>query len=286
MAERYVFISKDSYPYYEKVYVALDWFGGHALSQKRKCEIGLHQNFLSEYPGYKCLEISEASLYSLGHDLSAMNLSKRTREGITSVESAFQSSRIYDDGETRIGPFPEYLFSPGKVSKKEVKQASKGLISKEYLFDDMVFYAPQHHISLFYDYLYLNALLEEENQNATTKLLEGGYNAFSDLATTSLNSQARSAAIFVGLHMAGLLDEVKEFNSYLKLFRTETNGKAIGPESYENVQLLDSKGKEKALSPIAANEFQKEQVVDYYNINCSMLTNKKTKDNYLDLASA
>ena len=29
-----------------------------ALSQKRKCQIGLHQNFLMEYPKEKILEIS------------------------------------------------------------------------------------------------------------------------------------------------------------------------------------------------------------------------------------
>lgn len=28
-------------------YVAFDFFQGHALSQKRKCQIGLHQNFLA-----------------------------------------------------------------------------------------------------------------------------------------------------------------------------------------------------------------------------------------------
>ena len=33
-----------------------------ALSQKRKCQIGLHQNFLMEYPKEKILEISSSSL--------------------------------------------------------------------------------------------------------------------------------------------------------------------------------------------------------------------------------
>ena len=76
-----------------------------ALSQKRKCQIGLHQNFLMEYPKEKILEISSSSLVSLGAKLSAMHLSKRTLKGITTVESVFQSSRIYSDGIKRIGPF-------------------------------------------------------------------------------------------------------------------------------------------------------------------------------------
>lgn len=281
MAQRYVFISKSTYPYYEKIYVSLDWFGGHALSQKRKCEIGLHQNFLAVYYNYKCLEISGASLMLLGNDLSAMNLSKKTSQGLTTVESAFQSSRVYSDGERRIGPFHEYLFAPGKESKKRVKEASEGLISREYSFDGMTFYAPDYHISLFYDYLYMNALLEEENQGVLESLLEGGYNAFSDLATLSINSQARSAAIFVGLYLAGKLDEIKEFDSYLKLFRTDMEGKALEKNAYENVQLLDAKGKEEALSPIVPISFNREQVEAYYQEHCSMLNNKRNRDNYI-----
>lgn len=46
MAEKSVFISKSNYPFFEEVHVTIDWFGGFALSQKRKCEIGLHQNFI------------------------------------------------------------------------------------------------------------------------------------------------------------------------------------------------------------------------------------------------
>ena len=81
MAERSVFISKVSYPYFEEVRVNMEWFGGFALSQKRKCQIGLHQNFLECYPNEKVLEISSASLQSLGVKLSAMNLKIRTKEG-------------------------------------------------------------------------------------------------------------------------------------------------------------------------------------------------------------
>lgn len=238
MAEKSVFISKADYPFFEEVHVNIDWFGGFALSQKRKCQIGLHQNFLSAYPKEKVLEISSSSLLSLGNRLSAMNLSKRTQKGITTVESAFQSSRIYSDGAKTIGPFPEYLFLPGRESKKLVKEASKGMHSYKYEFDDMTFYAPEHHISQFYDFLYLNALLEPENEAVKKQLLQEGFTAFTDLATKSLNCQARSAAIFVGLVRAGLIDEVRDYASYLKLFRTKENGKATGVEAYDHVQLL------------------------------------------------
>ena len=208
MSERSVFVSKSVYPFFEEVHVNMDWFGGFAMSQKRKSQISLHLNFLTRYPEHKILEISSASLYSLGAKLSAMNLSKRTLRGCSCVESVFQSSRIYSDGTRSIGPFPEFLFLPGKECKKRVKELSEGMHSNQYCFDGMTFFAPSHHISQFYDYIYLNALLEEENLDVSNCLLQDGYCAFSDLATKSLNSQARSAAIFVGLMKAGLINEV------------------------------------------------------------------------------
>ena len=282
MAEKSVFISKVEYPFFEEVYVNIDWFGGFAMSQKRKCQIGLHQNFLLAYPDKKVLEISSTSLMSLGSRLSAMILSKRTQKGLTTVESAFQSSRIYSDGARTVGPFPDYLFLPGKECKKLVKEASEGMHSYKYEFDDMTFYAPAWHISQFYDFLYLNALLEPENEEVRELLLKEGYIAFTDLATKSLNCQARSAAIFVGLVRAGLIDEVRDYDSYLKLFRTQADGKAAGHQTYEHVQLL-YKGKVRLFSAVVPCRFHKAEVEAYYAEHCSMLTNRKEEDNYLDL---
>lgn len=281
MAKRSVFISKEVYPYFEEIHVEFEWFGGFALSQKRKCEVGLHKNFLLQYPEYKVLEVSSSSLQSLGKRLSAMNLWKKTKEGITSVESAFQSSRIYRKGSDKVGPFPEYLFLPGKECKKKVKELSKGYHSYEYRFDGMTFTAPPHHISQFYDYLYLNALLEPENKEVKETLLKEEYTAFTDLATKSLNSQARSCAIFVGLVKAGKIDKVKNFHEYLELFRTGSDGKALGPASYENVQLLVKNGV-RLLSPVVPCRFTKDDVEKYYLETCSRLTNKKDDMNFLD----
>lgn len=211
-----------------------------------------------------------------------MNLSKRTQKGITTVESAFQASRIYSDGVKKVGPFPEYLYLPGRECKKLVKEASKGMRSCQYEFEDMTFYAPAHHISQFYDFLYLNALLEPENQEVRNQLLEGGYTAFTDLATKSLNCQARSAAIFVGLIHAGLIDEVREYASYLKLFGTQENGKAVDSRAYDRVQFL-YKDKVRLFSPVVPCRFRKADVEAYYAENCGALTNQKEADNYLDL---
>ena len=217
--QKEVFLSVKHYTLISKRYGSI-WigFGGFALSQKRKCQISLYLNFLECYPNEKVLEISSTSMLSLGAKLSAMNLKKRTKEGITTVESAFQSSRIYKNGTEIVGPFPEYLYLPGRECKKLVKAASNGWISKEYVFDAVTFYASAHHISLFYDFLYLKALLEPENQEIKEQLLSEGYTAFSDLATKSLNCQARSAAIFVGLVKAGNGKWMQMLNLNLETF--------------------------------------------------------------------
>ena len=283
MAIRSVFVSKDYYPYFEEIQVDFDWFPGFALSQKRKSQISLHQNFLHAYPNEKVLEISSASLYSLGSALSAMHLHKRTAFGVTTVESAFQSSRIYDLGNKEIGPFHEYLFLSGRECKKKVKELSRGMISKRYLFEGLSFSAPEHNISLFYNYLYLNALCEEENRNTASRLLCSEYTAFTDLATRSLNCQARAAAIFIALVHNDLINEVRQYDSYLRLFRTKKDGSPINDSAFDRVQLLDKNEHLMLLSPVVPCVFSREKTEAYYEENCSGLSNKQTPENFLDL---
>lgn len=299
MAKRTVFVAKSSYPFFEEIEVNFDWFGGFALSQRRKCEISLHKNFNAKYP-HKVLEISSASLNKLGVALSAMNLKKKTARGITSVESAFQSSRIYFDGSERIDARQDLLFASGKECKRIVKEGSRGLHSYLYDFEGEVFPAPNFHISLFYDYLYLNALLEDSNSSVTSSLIRGNYKAFTDLATKALNSQARSCAIFVGLREAGLLDSITDYTSYLRLFRVDVDAwksclknyandeymsKIVTScnfemkDSYENVQLL-KKGGVQLLSPSVPMTFDGQAIEDWYRKYYSHLSNKKTSDGY------
>ena len=281
MAQRSVFIGKDVYPFFEEVGVQFYYFQGFALCQKRKNQIGLHESFSEAYPERKVLEISSASLYSLGAALSALNLKKRTQAGVTTVESAFQSSRIYGEND-EIGPFPELLFYPSKECKKLVVEQSCGLPNRHFRFDGMDFYSPDHFRSLFFDFVYLNALCEEENKPVVDRLLTEGYSAFSDLATKSLNNQARSCAIFVSLVKNGLIDEVRNFDSFLRLFRTTADGEPTGKESFEGVQLPDKKGWIHP-STVVPCKLTRGDVERLYETFCGNLTNRRTADNFLDI---
>lgn len=244
MTVRGAFVPKDTYPYVEEIAVRFQWYGGFAKQQKQRCATAMHMTILDNYPVLRPLEISSSSGHVYGTLLSAMNVKKWSNvlNKYTSVESAFQSSRVYQayDGE-QIGPFPEYLGENGFVAKKKVKEASRGLIACRYEYEGMTFPVPDFHISLFYDYLFLNALLEEPNKTIAKALLDSGFNCFTDLATKALNSQARSCALFLSLSSLGLIDKVKDFSSYLEFFRVDLNAPKFAAEgAYDGVQLLNN----------------------------------------------
>ncbi len=273
MTTRSVYIGKKEFPYFDEVKVQMEWFGGFALSQKRKCEISLHNNFLQAFPDTKILEVSRASTVLLGKSLSAMLLPKEIKKtldgvehhGVSSVESVYHSSKVFSDGQNHYGPYEKCLMLCGNESKKKVREFSNGM-SCVCMCDEL----PCHTV-LGYNYIYMNALLEERNVNLVKQIIEGKYTAFSDLATVSLSSQARSCAMFVGLYRAGLLSNVKTIESYLKLF----NAKKDKTGAYVNTQIFSS---EHLSSETVPYTFRKEQVEEIFAGNFGHLSNKKEDD--------
>lgn len=267
MAERSVFVGRDVFPFCEEIKVQFEYFQGFALCQKRKSQISIHENFKAAYPEEKVLEVSSSSLYSLGAKLSAMELKKKTKNGTTCVESAFQSSRVYESNNEIIGPFINLLFLPGRECKKKVRALSEGFRFSHYNFEGLEFWPPSHHPSLFYDFLYINSLIEPENRDVAEQLISSGYTAFTDLATKSVNTQARSCAIFLSLVRNGLITYVTNQESFLSLF---------DQTSYENIHLTSS-------IPVVPCKISRAEVEKIYTANCQKLTNSKSADNFLDL---
>lgn len=288
MAQKSVFISKGTYPFFEEIGVDCTWYGGFARTQKLKCMISVHENFKRVF-GNKVVEISGASPIKLGRQLSAMSLKKFVPSdgSVTTVESAFQSSRIYKDLSTgeEFGPFKDCLYLDGKESKRIVKSRSRNCHSYEYEFDGIRCPAPDFHISLFYDWVYISSLLEEHNAEVRESLLRKQYSAFTDLATSALNSQARSCAIFVSLAKANLLSEVSNFESFCKLMRVNLdNRKDYSYEnSYENVQLLNKKGKYDYISTVVPNVITDEQVQQWYKDAFGNIGNKDDGKDHISL---
>ena len=270
MAQKPVYITKNKYPYFEEIGVNCTWFGGFSQAQKLRCIISVHENFKAAYPEYPVCEISHASPVQTGKELSAMSLKKYvpSKQSYYCMESVFQSSRIYTNPQTNetVGPFKEFLPLDGKSCKKKVKELSNGWHSYAYHFENVSCPAPDFHISLFYDWIYMSALLEEANESVRKALLTSGFRAFTDLATNALNSQARSCAIFMSLAEQNLLERIQDFDTYCELFRVDIQNPPsyACKGSYYDVQLLGKNHKYRLIHPAVEQTFSKEDVQEYY----------------------
>lgn len=192
MAERPMFVPAPEHPYLvREVQVHFKWIPGMALSQAQKCIASLHESCLQNPAVHRVLDISSKSPSHDGVDLSAFNLTFSVNGARTTVESAFQSSKVFEHG----GPFVDLLAAHPMAAKKDPRIRESGsLLGFRFLQEDW----PLVPRSAFYDWLYLSAL--RENPELAEGLL--GYDAFTDIAfnpAKSINCQARAAALYVSL---------------------------------------------------------------------------------------
>ncbi len=212
MANRPVFRISDSAPYYLSSDVEFEWVKGMALSQQQKRAVVLHEAFLRRFPDQKILEVSGKSTEPHGIAASAFSLNKFVPSLGKSVcvENIYQSSKVFTDG----GPFTDILEKNPKDAKGDERLKNSGALIG-FRFENVDYPLNPKHI--FYDYLYISALME--NTELAEKLKQ--YDAFSDIAFNpqkSINCQARAAAIFVSLSRQGLLEKIKDFASFASLF--------------------------------------------------------------------
>lgn len=195
MAQRPVFLPTQNAPFSAERAVEFQWFPGFALAQQRRSIAALHEAADRSGIG-PVLEISSKSPAELGVKLSAFNLRLRFGDAIAPVEAWFQSGKVFQGG----GPYLEFLTMPGREIKRDPRLKSSGRLV-EFRFADEAW--PLMPRTSFYDWLYLNALAQQPE--LAEQLL--GFDGFTDIAFNpekSLNCQARSAAMFVGLARAGL----------------------------------------------------------------------------------
>jgi len=174
------------------------WFPGMSKSQKQKSVVSLHQA-ANEREVDRVLEISSKSELELGVHLSAFNLSLATKKyGRTlSVETAFQASKVFEKG----GPYTDLLDKTSREAKTDIRLKESGNLLSFRFFQQEFPLEPK---TYFYDWLYINALCE--NEALAEGLLE--YSGFTDIEFNpkkSINCQAFSAAIYVSLSHALLL---------------------------------------------------------------------------------
>ena len=214
MSERPVFEPlKSGETLVKKNNVEFVWFPGFAKEQKQRSIKSLHENAKKSYDYPQILEISTKSETTLGVRASAFNIKLQTQSGIkATVESFYQGSKVFKKG----GPFTDIYDKNSIDAKKDDRIRTSGeLIGFE-------FYGTKWGLNdYFYDWLYLNALLQ--NKDIGDNLMN--YDAFTDIEFNpkkSYNCQAYSAALFkAASHRDFNLEEIKDPKKFRKMFPKE-----------------------------------------------------------------
>ncbi len=233
MATRPIFLVKESYPYYTEWNVDFVYNRGLSASQKRKNILSIHEKFKNTFPEMSVLEISSKSFQEEGILLSAFNLKKfvpSLGEKI-SVESIYHAGKVFENGNN----YPDIMLKSSKDAKHDERLKTSGKILG-FRYEGMDF--PAEPTNLFYDYLYISALLE--NKNLADKLME--YDGFTDIEFTpkrSLNCQARAAAEFVSLQRMNLTEGLRDFDRFYEIMTGKMREQA-NAEARKNVKTEDN----------------------------------------------
>ncbi len=200
-------------------YIEFKWFPGMSKSQKQKSISSLHEalNILNISP---VLEISSKSEFEIGVQLSAFNLliTTKKKQKSFSVETAFQSSKVFDKG----GPYIDLLEGTSIQAKKDMRLKESGNLIK-FLFFSKEF--PLKPRTFFYDWLYINAL--HQNEELADQIIS--YQGFTDIEFNpkkSINCQAYSAALYVSLRNLGIVNDALESpEMFLEVLKDEYRSK-------------------------------------------------------------
>ncbi len=197
MARRPVFIPHAKrHRLVEVIEIEFVWNPGFAPVQKRKNIAALHDG-AREKGLCPLLEVSTKSEAPLGRKLSAFSLRLSTDHGILSLETAFQGSKVFENG----GPYTDLYRNDGRDAKKDARLRNSGALLGFDFFGERWPLMPR---TAFYDWLYSKAL--EPHQDYLRRLTE--YGGFTDIEFNpkrSINCQARTCALLVSLMRLGVL---------------------------------------------------------------------------------
>jgi hypothetical protein len=199
MARRPVFIPDEREPSLVREHTCeFHWHPGFATVQKQRSIESLHE--AASAAGFEpVLEISTKSPDELGQQLSAFNLKVPLPSGeVAALESVFQGSKVFSKG----GPFVE-LYSLSPADARNAPQLTSSGDLTGFRFDHQQWELETG--TAFYDWLYIKAVATLDG--ACESLMR--YAGFTDIEFNpkrSLNCQARSAALLVGLARIGWLE--------------------------------------------------------------------------------
>lgn len=214
MAKRPVFIpSSNPSKLVDVEMVDFTYHSGFAVSQKQKSINSLHQAINEKFGFVDILEISSKSEIELGVQLSAFNLmiTTKTKGKTFSVESAFQSSKVFEGNIQYL----DLLEKSSREVKKDDRLKSSGKVIGFNFYNQFWETTP---LTAFYDWLYVNALNNKPEYH--DELLQ--YQVFTDIEFNpkkSINCQAQSVALFCALYHRNMLDDIRSQEFFLTLYQ-------------------------------------------------------------------
>lgn len=215
MAKRPVFVAQgDPTHLVSEILVDFPWSPGYAPVQKKKNVAALHEAAAAK--GLQpLLEVSTKSDLKIGQHLSAFNLKIKTELGEVSIESAYQGSKVFENG----GPFHDIYEIDSWAAKKDQRLKTSGQIVEFNFFGQRWPIVPK---TAFYDWLYLSAL--EPHQEYLKRLFQ--FNGFTDIEFNpekSINCQARTCALLVSLlKINALTDSLRSQSDFIAMISTDS----------------------------------------------------------------
>lgn len=188
---------------------SFEWNRGFSLRQKQKNVISLH-SAIEKQTQEKALEVSSKGFVDLGKNISAFSLKYHG----TFLENVFQSSKEFEQG----GPYRDLMNVSPKEAKQDERIRNSGRIVSFCLEGDQKW--PTEPKTLFYDYIYIQALIQNYGKNLDLK----DYEWFTDIEFNpkkSINCQARSVAIYKLIQEMGewsSLDDKEKWENFHKQY--------------------------------------------------------------------
>lgn len=211
-AIRPAFICIDNKLYQE--YYTFEFFAGFSLSQKRKTIDSFH-NVIKSRGIINILEVSRKNENELGVKLSAFNLKININNTKYPVECIYQASKVFNDLK-----FTECLDMYPGDAKKYVKGKAEDLNLFLSGFNCFGKEFPLEPKSLFYDYLYVIAL--SQNEELSKQIIQ--YDCFTDIEFNHKKqyaSQARSCALYKYLFLNKCVNDfINNPMAYVSLYET------------------------------------------------------------------
>lgn len=238
--------------------IEFNWHSGMSWQVRQRSSDAMHEKILEKFSNSdlkpnEILEVSTASHdYEVGQALSAMNLIYTDPDTLESypLENWFQSSKVFIKDGKEKGPYRDLLhirlakrYINLHPDKKTVEQFKGDTLfekiqsdingSKMSCFKLSGEEYPLIPRSAFYDYLYVSALCQPQNESLAESLMN--YRVFTDIMfnpgtgkNKRFNTQARSCAIYVALARRDVFDnDIPTFVQFIDLVNYEGNSKSL-----------------------------------------------------------